>query len=443
MRLCQPYLRALGRGLVAIGLLSGVVMALWLVAALVLAQIVDSTLAGNSLSDQAPQLTILAIAAGGAALLGLARTTLLNRRAGWVHHGLSELVLAHELWRGADIHQRDRSLAAAAVVGRFVASPSGRALTEAPWAMAILGGLWLVDLDLAAVANAGALVLGALALAGSRVTPRANQFHLPISAAHASHEALCAGRLPTDASLDQACAVAGHWEATQRGLIATTYAAAQSAARRRLVVLPVLIASIAAMAWLAQETIAHGGKRPGGVLAVCLGALLAQLVVARWALDARHTGMARAAVRHLVMLRIPRTRQSVTRLPAVVAPDLRAPLLGAWLMAATSIAGVAVTIDHWHVPLPAMSHNPFAARAAAPDPELARLGVLLAASRAKLAALQSEAGAVPRRPEHDDETAELTRTIAQLLKRIAELQPAHAGSGRGPANIASEPKDHT
>ena len=360
MRLCQPHLRALGRSLLAASLLSGAMAALWLVAAAAGARLTGLHLDHQDHTADVPLMAVIAIAMGGASLVQLARNTLLNRRTSWIDHSLSEFVLAHELWRACDRRQLDRSLGAVAAIARFAGSPAALALVETPWAMLVLGGLWMVNIDLAAIASGSALVLLLLALTGSRITQLARQFDTGYSAHNSGHDCIRAGGLEPDASLEQACDVANRWEITQRALVAWTYAGAQARARRQLAARLIVMSSACAIGWIAAVEHEHGKLGLDELMCTVTAAVLAQVVLLRATVDADRTGHARAALRHLAKLYIPRTRYGDTRLPALARPDLRAPIAAAWLAAAASLVGLASVATYWNLPVFDIAHGLFA-----------------------------------------------------------------------------------
>ena len=365
MRLCQTQLRAFGRSLAAASLFSGVMAALWLVAAVAGARAISLHLAHQDTVEELPLVAVLAIALAGASLVQAARNTLLNRRAAWLDHSLSECVVAHELWRASDNRQLDRSLGAVAAIARFAGSPAAIALVEAPWAMAGLGGLWLIDIDLAAMANGSALVLLVMALTGSRITRQARQFDAGLAARHGGYDAIRAASLAPDASLERACDVASRWEATQRALVAWTYAGAQARVRRQLFARMVLTGSACGMGWIASKVHAQGGVGLSELIASLAAGLMAQGALSRAAVDARSAAYARAALRHLATLRVASSRQVETWRPAPASPDLRAPIAAAWLAAAASVAGLGGAATYWNLPVLEMTHGLFAAQPAA------------------------------------------------------------------------------
>ena len=232
--------------------------------------------------------------------------------------------------------------------------------------MLVLGGLWMVNIDLAAIASGSALVLLLLALTGSRITQLARQFDTGYSAHKSGHDCIRAGGLEPDASLEQACDVANRWEITQRALVAWTYAIAQARVRRQLAARLIVMSSACAMGWIAADAHAHGQLRIDELMFTVTAAVLAQAVLLRVTVDADRAGHARAALRHLATLHIPRTRQGGTRLPALAGPDLRAPIAAAWLAAAASLVGLASVATYWNLPVLDIAHGLFASHQTLP-----------------------------------------------------------------------------
>ena len=366
MRLCQPYFRALSRGFVAIWLLSGVMMALWLVGIAAFARLIDAQIAHRPLPELLPLVAIVLIALGGALVVQLARDTLLNRRRIWLDHRLAEVVLAHELWRGSEARHRNRSLAAVDALGRFVGSPAAKALAEAPWAMAIVGGLWTLDADIAAVTSAAMLILLALALSGGRLTRSARQFDTTVMSVAAGQDLLHTIRLDTGLSLDDARLVAGRWETTQRNRVVAQYAYAQSYGRTRIGTAILVALATAAMAVLAITT--SQGLSMGGLTAICLAGCGALLSVSRWVVDAGEVAAARSARRLLGTLRVARSRSGELRRPSVAAPDLRGPIAGALFATAASVAGLTLVVNYWQLPVLSIVHDTFAVHQLASAP---------------------------------------------------------------------------
>ena len=120
------------------------------------------------------------------------------------------------------------------------------------------------------------------------------------------------------------------------------------------------------MAWIAADIFASGLLGLGDLVATCAAALLAQGVLARATVDADRTGYARAALRHLATLRIPRTRHNATQRPAMASPDLRAPMAAAWLAAAASLTGLVGASSYWNLPELEMTRGLFANHQNAP-----------------------------------------------------------------------------
>lgn len=350
MRLCQPFFRALARSFGVAVLLGGPVVGLWLVAAAALADLIDARLGGVPLLRLLQPLSILSIAALGAMAVQHARDTLLQRRRVWLEHTLGEVVLAHELWLGSDSRHRTRSLAAVTSVARFMAGPA-TTLAEAPWAMAIIGGLWAVQVDIAAVASGSMLLVLAFALAGSRIKRSARQYDSAASADAAGQHVIHSAPLDCSLSMEQARGIAARWEETQRGRMAAAYAEGQARARRSSGAAVMKLLALMAFAAVIASDFADSTLSVGALIATALVAIAALHSLCRWVVDAGTVASARAAHRQLITLRIARARGGDAQRPAIAAPDLRAPLVAGFLATAATVAALAALTVYWQLPI--------------------------------------------------------------------------------------------
>jgi ABC-type protease/lipase transport system fused ATPase/permease subunit len=360
MRLCQPYLAALRRTLIGTSLIGCIQAGLWLVASLILATLIDLRLAGQPLAHVLPWAIAICIAASGAVLLSLTRLTLLNRRRVWIDHALGEKVVEYEVWVAADGRQRARSLAAVAVLGRYAGSTAARALADTPWALMAIGAVWFVDMDLAVVASAGALVLIIMTIASVYVSPRAHTFDHS-AAAHTEGDAVVRGSpINPDAVPEQARAAARNWEATQGAHLATLYSTAQASGRRRIGAGMVLGCAAAMMGALLLERPVSDGHTVGNVVAMACLIMAALAVLARGAIGAPLTAQARAARTHLLLLRHGRNRPAPAPVLRPVGPDIRLPLAASFTLTAATLAALVATQMHWNLPTPVLGAIPAA-----------------------------------------------------------------------------------
>lgn len=449
MRLCQPYFRALARNFAVVSLLSGVMMALALVAAAALAQIIDARLAHATVAELLPHLAVIAIAVAGAMLVRLARDTLLNRRRIWLEHGLGEAIVAHELWLGADNRHRLRSRAAVSTLARFTGSPLAAALAEAPWALFVVAGLWSIHLNIAVVASVALLLLFALAVFGSRVTDTALQFDLATTADANGQSVLQRAYAHTGASVDHARQVAAQWESTQRAHMAVTYRGLQRQGLRQAFVHLIVATATGAMAFAAGSGTDAAKVSTGGLVATCLVAFCALLVVSQWAIDAPIVARARAARRQLATLRAARTRAGEARLPVIARPDLRAPLAAGFFATAATAAALTAAVVHWQLPVgwilrerlamvtPTLptAREAFAFSSASPlgdADEIKNLGAQLAGYRMRLTELQHDAEKLGRTDTVEPQAnslraieasaSALTASMHAIIGRLAELE---------------------
>ena len=350
MRLCQPYLSALARSFFAVWLLSGVIISSWLVAAIAAAQIIDARLALAPTASLLPLATIITIAIAGALVVHMARGTLLNRRRIWLAHGLGEAVLAHETWLNSDTKQRTRSLAAVETIAQFTGSPAATALSETPWAVLVICGLWAIDINIASVATMALVVMLTFALSGCRMSRGARQFDTAHAAQTLGHDIMRDGCGDANASLDHARRVAGRWENTQRAHMAASYAQTQAHERRRILVVALNAVTLGALIAVACAS-TDGAVTLGTLVASCAVASGALYVVSCWAAEAFVCASARAAKRQLGTLRVARTRGGEARLPSIARPDLRAPIAAGVFATAATAAALAGAAIHWQLPV--------------------------------------------------------------------------------------------
>ena len=450
MRLCQPYFRALARSFAAVWLLAGVTALMWIIAAVALARLIDAQLAREPQSALLPLLTVGSIACAGALGLQHARGTLLQRRRIWLEHGLGEVVLAHELWLGSETRHRTRSLAAVKAIADFTGSRAATALTEAPWAMAIAGGLWSVQMDIAAVLSVAMVLMLALALPNCRLTRTARQFDALLMAETAGQDIIRVAGLETNASLENARRVASQWEATQRGRVSGSYGAAQAHSRRALSVIAIKLFALVGIAGIAAAPSSGGRLSAGGLVAAGLVAMAVLQSLARWVEDAEVCAAARAAQRQLATLRVARSRSGAARSAPLAPPDLRAPIAAGLFVTAATAAGLAGAVVHWHLPVmsimrdvsvfasplshaavtPEKSTN--AVAATGPEHQIRRLRADLVNAQGRVAALHREANALgtamlghpalPPLATLEAAAAGLTTTMKTMLDRIATLE---------------------
>jgi ABC-type protease/lipase transport system fused ATPase/permease subunit len=278
MRFCQPYLAALRRSLIGTSLIGGIQAALWLAGSLILATLIDVRLNGQPFGQALPWAIALVITTSGAVLLSLTRLTLLNRRRVWIDHALGERVVEYEVMVASDGRQRARSLAAVAVLGRFAGSTAARALADTPWALLAIGAVWFVDMDLAVIASAAALVLILLTIASVYVSPRAHKFDDSAAARTEGDDVVRAALVDLDAVHAQARLTARGWEATQGAHLATLYNTAQASGRRRIGAGLIMGCAAAMMGALLLERPLADGHTLGSVVAMsCL--IMAALAV--------------------------------------------------------------------------------------------------------------------------------------------------------------------
>jgi ABC-type protease/lipase transport system fused ATPase/permease subunit len=358
MRLCQPYLAALRRSLIGTSVIGCIQAALWLGASLILATLIDLRLNGQPFGLALPWAIALVIAASGAVLLSLTRLTLLNRRRVWIDHALGEKVVEYEVWVASDGRQRARSLAAVAVLGRFAGSTAARAAADTPWALLAIGAVWFVDMDLAVIASAAALVLTIMTIASICVSPRAHTFDHS-AAAHTDGDAVVrATPLNPDALPDQARAAARGWETTQGAHLAIVYNTAQASGRRRLGAGLILGCAGAMMGGLLLERPMNDGHTVGSVVAMSCLIMAALAVLARGAIGAPLTAQARAARTHLLMLRQGRGRTASVQMLRPAGPDLRLPLAASFTLTAATAAALIATQMYWNLPPPVLGMLP-------------------------------------------------------------------------------------
>ena len=351
MPLCQPYFRALQRSFAAAWLLSGLMAALWLVAAYAFAQIFDAHLARQPLVSLLPLGTVLAIAVTGACMLQQAISTIFNRRQIWLEHGLGERVLAHELWAATDPRQRDRKLAAVMATGAFVGSRLAMALAHAPWALLIVACLWFVQFELAALASASSLLLIVIAVIGSRISKTARKFDGPFAAIAAGQNIVHRSGINHASSMEYAQTVAAHWEETQRSRVTMHYSAAQVLARRSLCAVLLVATFAIVLGALALEVPLTSTFTPGALFVTCGALVMTQVILAHWAINAPVLGAARAARRELMSLRVSHPRERHSRLAAVPGPDLRTPIATGLLATAAAAAALFGAVSFWQLPL--------------------------------------------------------------------------------------------
>lgn len=352
MRLCQPYFRALARSFAAGCVISGVMAGLWIIALYALARLIDAQLAHAALSELTPLLAVPAIAMTGALVLQHARDTLLQRRRIWLEHALGEAILAHELWRGSEQRQLTRSMAAVEAVATFIGGRSIPALTEAPWALAIAGALWSVNEDIAAVVGVAALLLLALAFGASRIAPAAHQFDISLAARMAGGDIIGLAALDSNASLAQARTIAGRWETSQRVRVGNCYTEAQAASRRATLVALIRLTALGAIVLVACAEASRGGASAGSCVSTGLVAAAVLRSLSHWSTNAGEFSIARAAARHLSILKLARPRNGETKRLPITVPDLRAPLAAGLFATVATAAGLAGVIAHWHLPMP-------------------------------------------------------------------------------------------
>ncbi len=358
MRLSPPYLVAFRRSLVAASLIGAFQAALWLVAALALARLIDHRLTGQTLMQILPWAIAVAVAASAAGLLSVTRSTLLNRRHVWLLHALGEKVVEHEVWVAADRRQRSRSLAAVALLGRFGSSTAARALVDTPWALCAIGTIWLVDIDLAVIASSAALVLIVMTLASVHLSPRAQTFDHTVTAHTEGDAAVRASPVDADAVPEDARAVARNWEATQGTHLMTLYGTAQASNRRRIGTATTLGCTVLMIGGLVLERPLADSHTVGGVIALACVILAALAVLARGAVGAPLTAQARAARNHLLLLRIDRKSQANPGRQRIAGPDLRAPLAATFALIVAAAAGLVATALQWDLTLPQLISSP-------------------------------------------------------------------------------------
>ncbi len=366
MRLCQPYLYVLNRSLRAAAVTSAVLAAMTLAAGIALQHLIDLRLGGATAAELVPWGAMLAISAATGGVLALARTTVLNRRQAWLEHELGPIVIEHELHVATDPQQRARSIAAVATLGVLLSGQAARALGDLPWALAGLAGLWMVEPDLAAIASTSALLLVLMAGFGARLTPQAYAFDGAFEAIAAGQDIVLRAGIDRHASLQHACETAQRWEAAQRGRITGLYRNAQAQSRRIMMTAGIVSATALAIATMIVTAPAIGGFTPGQLAATVSGIAIILAVLSRLAIAAPDIAAARAARRHLLLLRAARgTDTSVlSRRPS--RPDLRAPIVASLLATAAAVAGLGLVAVQWHLLPPAVEAAMHAAIAAGP-----------------------------------------------------------------------------
>lgn len=373
MRLCQSSFRALTRSFIAVGLMSGVLALFALAAAWMLAQLIDANLAGAPLAASAPQAIILAIAVLATLFGKTVRDTMLNRRSIWLAHGLGSAVVAHEIWRGSDARHRTRSLSAVDAIAKFVGSPAAQVLTAAPWAIALIAALWLIHVDVAAVASAILVFEVVFVLVGVRITRGARQFDADDQAWTTGQDAIATGRAE-NVSMDRARLVAERWEAAHALRFGSTYRDLQRRSRREALLAALdLLTAVALL--LAATYGTSNGLSVGSLAAVAVVAFGSLRIMSRVALEAPVYARARAARRQLVTLRVAKTRQGAACIPTIAAPRMRGPIAAALLTTAAAAAAIAAIAVVWQLPIAMAARNAIgwtspsvAPQAALPDP---------------------------------------------------------------------------
>jgi ABC-type protease/lipase transport system fused ATPase/permease subunit len=348
MRLCQPYLTASKRSLQAAAVAGCVTAGFGVAAALSLQHVIDYRLAGAPPAEALPWLAMLALAVLAAGCLSLSRATVLGRRNAWLAHALAPKVLEHELHVATDPQQRTRSLAAVETMGAFLAGSCARGVADLPWALAFVGAVWLFDADVASVTSAAAALLLIMAGAGARLSAQALAFDRAADSTTSGQNVVLRAGIDRGASLQHARDAAARWEIAQRLAIVDRYAHGQARGRRMAGAGLIVGGALLAVGWLLLRAPIRSELSVGQLLVgfAAIGATL--MALARLAVLAPQLGAARAAYRHLLLLRLPRGAEA--RLTVRLSrPDLRAPKAAGWVvttMAAATIIGVSV---HWHL----------------------------------------------------------------------------------------------